>query len=161
MPYDEICQAGLELRFKVMTMNENEIGEFLTSPWSDEGTYTCKYEGIGQNDLPKLTIEVVVRVEMVPPIGFPYFPPRVPPHLVGRPTPLYPFTHYGHPADWRIHHHVPRLPYYYPWYFPRSPMNLPTGPAAHRRPTTSRANNNGGVAHKKTNPWRMHSHPWW
>lgn len=149
---DEICQPGLELKLKVMTVNEAEDGEVLTSPWSEEGTYTCKYEGIGQNDLPKLTIEIVVRVEMVPPFGFPYFPPHPPHHVAGRPTPLYPPAHNAHPYG-RLH--VTRLPYYYPWYFPRSSMYLPPGPMAYRRPA-----NNSGVARKKANPSRLH-HPWW
>ena len=155
---DEICQPGLELKLKVMAVNEAEDGEILPSQWSEEGTYTCRYEGIGQIDLPKLTIEVVVRVEMVPPFGFPYFPPHPPHHVAGRPTPLYPSTRYAHP-DWRPH--VPRLPYYYPWYFPRSSMYLPPGPmAAYRRPVANSHANNSGVALKKAHPSRMH-HPWW
>lgn len=64
-----VCQPGLELKVHVKTVNQAENGELLESPWSVEGVYQCKPEGISDTRL-HITFEVihVHRFEMVPPI---------------------------------------------------------------------------------------------
>lgn len=86
---EQVCKSGEELKVHVMSVNMDEDGQPLMSNWSEEGMYPCKSEGIARVP-PPIHITVVLKIEMPPPIMWP-FPPRF--HSYHPPPPFYPMRH--------------------------------------------------------------------
>lgn len=138
-----VCQPGLELKVHVKTVNQAENGELLGSPWSVEGVYQCKPEGISDTRF-HITIEVVHvhRFEMVPPSFALRHQALWQAPFETRPHSSQNLQSYDHfPQSWNR---------YYPWYLPvtqpvRPPVRtLPSVMASFSRKKNSRIN-----------------HPWW
>ncbi|EFX83323.1 hypothetical protein DAPPUDRAFT_100606 [Daphnia pulex] len=144
-----VCQPGLELKVHVKTVNQAENGELLESPWSVDGVYQCKSEGISDARL-HITIEVVHvhRFEMVPPPSFPL--------TTGV---------WSSPTQGLSHSYQDIAPYnqipqswnpYYPWY-PPPPQAGPVRAAirARPRPPSTVTASFGRKKNSRIN------HPWW
>ena len=137
-----VCLPGLDLKVRVRTVNQAENGDFLLGPWSIDGEYQCKPEGISDGRL-HITIEVVHvhRFELVPPL-YPYvgWSPQgdLPPP----------------PQNVFYNQQAPALPWnpYYPWY-PYHP-SLSAVPAQRRQ----MANVVASFGRKKNSRIK---HPWW
>jgi hypothetical protein len=144
-----VCQPGLELKVHVKTVNLAENGELLESPWSVDGVYQCKSEGISDARL-HITIEVVHvhRFEMVPPPSFPLTTGVWPSPTQGLSHSYQDVAPYNQiPQSWNP---------YYPWY-PPPPQAGPVRAAirARPRPPSTVTASFGRKKNSRIN------HPWW
>ncbi|KAI9551931.1 hypothetical protein GHT06_022268 [Daphnia sinensis] len=65
-----VCQPGLELKVHVKTVNQAENGELLESPWSVEGVYQCKPEGLSIAQILGITFGAALLVVIIVTVMF-------------------------------------------------------------------------------------------
>lgn len=149
-----VCQPGLQLKIRVRSVNQAENGEFLMSPWSEDGEYQCKPEGIIDVRV-HVSFEVVHihRFEMVPPsLAFPpYF--GWPSQMTGQQPPTFQPTHTS------PYNQAPTYNPYLPWYLPTPYSTHPVTTLA-RSPARQRSSANV-MAHFGRKRGTRINHPWW
>lgn len=144
-----VCQPGLELKVRVRTANQAENGEMLMGPWSVEGEYQCKPEGISDVRV-HITVELVHvhRFEMAP--SSYSFPPQV----------AWPSKTPGQPPTFQQYNQILFWYPYLPWYPPPPPHSAVTDMAPSQIPTSHRSSTSVLASFDRKKISRI-NHPWW
>lgn len=138
-----VCQPNLELEIRVRTVNQAENGELLMGPWSVEGEYQCKSEGITD-------VRVHVTIELVHVHRFEMAPPAYPfPSQVGWPS----LT----PGQAPTFHQFPFWYPYLPWYPPPRSVAVM---ASSQNPTRHGPSTDVAASFGRKKSSRI-NHPWW
>lgn len=141
-----VCQPSLELKIRVRAVNQAENGELLMGPWSDEGEYQCKSEGISDVRV-HVTVEVVHvhRFEMAP-SAYP-FPPQV----------GWPSQTPGQPPTFQPNNPFPFWYPFLPWY---PPPHSVAAVASSQSQIRHRSSTNVMASFDRKKNSRI-NHPWW